>query len=191
MRCMVSCGSTSFPWLVFFFGDLLRGSMIYKHTFRWTLQGHLSRILELKEMLLSFQTGFNLVNTAVVRAILVSISCVKPSSVITESRHLKHVIVSNFCPYTLIPVLMPLVLFVISLAFLALISMRQAVEGLSRRSTNFASSSSSQITPIVLVGGGVDGDAFFASEDLGGKSPPAFFFFSFFFLGGNRLKSRT
>ena len=31
---------------------------------------HISRILELREMLLSFQTGFNLVNAAVVCAIL-------------------------------------------------------------------------------------------------------------------------
>ena len=31
-RCVVFCGSTSFPWLVFFFGALLWGSMIYKHT---------------------------------------------------------------------------------------------------------------------------------------------------------------
>ena len=28
MRCVVSCGSTSFPWLEFFFGALLWGSMI-------------------------------------------------------------------------------------------------------------------------------------------------------------------
>ena len=30
MRCVVSCGSTSFPWLVFFFGALLWVSMIHK-----------------------------------------------------------------------------------------------------------------------------------------------------------------
>ena len=34
----------------------------------------ISRILELREVLLSFQTGFNLVNAAVVCAILESIS---------------------------------------------------------------------------------------------------------------------
>ena len=34
-RCVVSCGSTSFPWLVFFFEALLWGSMIHKHTGRW------------------------------------------------------------------------------------------------------------------------------------------------------------
>ena len=39
MRCVVSCGSTLFPWLVFFFGALLWGSMIHKHTGRWMWQG--------------------------------------------------------------------------------------------------------------------------------------------------------
>ena len=29
MRIVVSCGSTSFPWLVFFFGALLWGSMVH------------------------------------------------------------------------------------------------------------------------------------------------------------------
>ena len=40
---------------------------------------HISRILELREMLLSFQTGFNLVNAAVVCIILGSISSMEPS----------------------------------------------------------------------------------------------------------------
>ena len=82
----------------------------------------ISRILGLREILLSFQTGFNLVNAAVVYAILESISGLEPSLVITEPRYLKLVTVSSFCPFTLISVLMPLVLFVISLVFLALIS---------------------------------------------------------------------
>ena len=43
------------------------------------------RILELREILLSIQTGFNLVNVAVVCAIVESISGLEPSSVITES----------------------------------------------------------------------------------------------------------
>ena len=55
----------------------------------------ISRILELREILLSFQTGFNLVNAAVVFAILESISGLKPSSVITEPRYLKLVTVSK------------------------------------------------------------------------------------------------
>ena len=85
----------------------------------------ISRILELREILLSFQTGFSLVNAAVVcyHKLLESISGLEPSLVITEPRHLKLVTVSSLCPFTLISVLMPLVLFVISLVVSALISM--------------------------------------------------------------------
>ena len=64
----------------------------------------ISRILELREILLSFQTGFSLVNVAVVCAILESISGLEPSSVITEPRYLKLVTVSSFYPFTLISV---------------------------------------------------------------------------------------
>ena len=84
---------------------------------------HISCILELREILLSFQTGFGLVNAAVVCAVLESISGLEPSSVTPEPRCLKLVTVSSFCPFTLFYVLMPLVLFVISLVFSALISM--------------------------------------------------------------------
>ena len=49
----------------------------------------ISRILELREILLSFQTGFNLVDVAVVCVILESISSLEHSSVITEPRYLK------------------------------------------------------------------------------------------------------
>ena len=45
----------------------------------------IGRILKLREILLSVQTGFNLVNAAVVCAILDSISGLGPSSVITDS----------------------------------------------------------------------------------------------------------
>ena len=48
----------------------------------------ISLILELREILLSFQIGFNLVNAAAVCAILESISGLEPSSVITEPRYL-------------------------------------------------------------------------------------------------------
>ena len=89
-----------------------------------------SRIFELKEILLSIQIGFSLVNAAVACAILHSNSGLEPSSVITEPRYMKLVTVSSFCPFTLISVLMPLVLFVVSLVFSALISMPQAVEAL-------------------------------------------------------------
>ena len=80
------------------------------------------RILELREILLSIQSGFSLVNPAVACAILESISDLEPSSVITEPRYLKLVTVSSFRPFTLISMLMSLVLFVISLVFSALIS---------------------------------------------------------------------
>ena len=85
----------------------------------------ISRILELREILLSIQTGFSFVNAAVAYAILESISGLELSSAVTEPRYLKLVTVSSFCFYlfTLISVLMPLVLFVISLVFSALISM--------------------------------------------------------------------
>ena len=84
---------------------------------------HISRVLELTEILFSIQTGFSLVNVAIVCAILESILGLEPSLVITQPRYLKIVTVSSFCPLMLISVLMPLVLFVISLVFSALISM--------------------------------------------------------------------
>ena len=59
----------------------------------------ISRILELKEILSSIQTGFSPVNAAVVYAILESISGLEPSSVISEPRHMKLVIVSSFCQF--------------------------------------------------------------------------------------------
>ena len=79
----------------------------------------ISCILELRDILLLFQTVFNLVNAAVVCTILESISGLEPSSVITEPRYLKLVTVLSFCPFAFISVLMPLVLFVISLVFSA------------------------------------------------------------------------
>ena len=106
-----------------------------------------SRILEPREMLPSFKIGFNMVNAAVVFAILESISGLEPLSDTTEPGYLKLVTVSSFYPFTSIFVLMPLVLFVISLVFSALISMPSAMEALSRRSTNFASSCSSPAKP--------------------------------------------
>ena len=47
--------------------------MIHKHTERWTRE-RISRILELREILLSIQIGFSLVKAAVACAILESIS---------------------------------------------------------------------------------------------------------------------
>ena len=61
-----------------------------------------SLTLELREILRSFLTGFNLVSAAFVCAILESISGLEPSPVITEPRYLKLVTVSSFCPFALI-----------------------------------------------------------------------------------------
>ena len=81
----------------------------------------ISRILELREILLSFQTGFNLVSAAV--AYPGEYLRLGTLIIITEPRYLKLVTVPSSHPFTLISVLMPLVLFVISLVFSALISM--------------------------------------------------------------------
>ena len=70
----------------------------------------ISRIVALREILLSIQTGFSLVHAAVVCAILESISGLEPSSDTTEPRYSKLVTVSNFCLFTLISLLMLLVL---------------------------------------------------------------------------------
>ena len=106
------------------------------------------RTLKLREILLSFQSVFNLVNTAAVCAILKNISGLKPSSVISEPRYLKLVTVSSFCPFTLID------LFVdaagdICHQFGLLGTDLHAVESLSRGSTNFAISSSSPTKPSI------------------------------------------
>ena len=52
----------------------------------------LNRILELRYILLSLQIGFDLVNAAVVCAILESISGLGPSSDTTEPRYLKAIL---------------------------------------------------------------------------------------------------
>ena len=119
MRNIVSCGSTSF--LLWSSAVRVHDSQAYRKTD--VTRECIRRILELREILLSFQTGLTFVNAAVVCAILESISGLELSSFVTEPRYLKLVAVSSFFPFTLISVLMPLVLFVISLVFLALISM--------------------------------------------------------------------
>ena len=66
MRCVVSCGSTSFPWLVFFFESSavrVHDSQAYRKMD--VTRERISRSLELREILLSIQTGFSLVNAAV------------------------------------------------------------------------------------------------------------------------------
>ena len=57
----------------------------------------ISRILELREILMLFQIYFNLVNATLDCAILESILGLEPSSVITEPRYLKLVTVSSLC----------------------------------------------------------------------------------------------
>ena len=52
-------------------------------------KARISRVLELREILVSIPTGFSLVNAAVVCAILESISGLEPSSVMNEPRYLK------------------------------------------------------------------------------------------------------
>ena len=70
---------------------LLRSSAVRVHDTQTYRKMDVTRecircILELREILLSFQTGFNLMNAAVVCAILESISGLVPSSVISEPR---------------------------------------------------------------------------------------------------------
>ena len=89
MRCVVSCSTTSFPWLVFFFGALLWGSMIHKHTRRWMWQGSASVVSwswEKYSCQSKLVSAF-LINAAVACAILVNITGLEPSSVITEPRY--------------------------------------------------------------------------------------------------------
>ena len=94
-------------------------------------------------MVLSFQTGFSLVNAAVIcaTAILEIVLGLEPSSDTTEPRYLKLRTVQSFCPFILISLSMRLVFFI------SLIFMLWAVEALSRHSTNFASPFSSSAKP--------------------------------------------
>ena len=84
-----------------------------------------------KELILEH---FNIVDAAVVCAVLEHGEYRRLGTLNSYNalRYLKVVTVSSFCQFTLIFVLMPLVLFVISLVWSALISMTKAVEALSR-----------------------------------------------------------
>ena len=91
----MSWGSTSFLWLVFFFGALLWGSIIHKHTGRWMWQRSASFVSwNWVKYSCHSKLVFNLVNATVVCSILESILGLEPSSVITEPRYLKLVTVS-------------------------------------------------------------------------------------------------
>ena len=76
----------------------VQGSQAYKKMD--VTRERISHILELREILLSFQTGFSLVNAAVVCVTPESSSGLESSSGITEPRYLKLVTVSSFCPFT-------------------------------------------------------------------------------------------
>ena len=98
----------------------------------------ISLIFELSAIFLSFQMVLSLASAAVAWAVLARISDLDPSSAIIAPRYLNLLTQSSFSPLTLMSVLKPLVLLVISLVFSALICMPKAVEVLSRHSTKTA-----------------------------------------------------
>ena len=102
----------------------------------------ISLIFELSAIFLSSEMVLSFVSAAVVWAILARMSGLEPSSAMIAPRYLKLLTQSSFSPLTLMSMLMPLVMLVISLVFSALFCMPNAVEVLSRRSTKLASSSS-------------------------------------------------
>ena len=107
----------------------------------------ISLILELMAMFLSFQMTFSLVTAAVVWAVLDSTSGWDPSSDTIAPRYLKLRTVSSFLLSMVMSVLMPLVLFVISWVFFAMICIPYAVEASSRWFTNLTSSCSCPARP--------------------------------------------
>ena len=112
----------------------------------------ISLIFELSAIFLTFQMVLSLASAAVAWAILARISGLDPSSAMIAPRYLNRLTQSSFLPLTLMSVLKPLVLLVISLVFSALICMPKAVEVLSRRSTKSASSSSLPGQAVYVVG---------------------------------------
>ena len=106
-----------------------------------------SLIFELSAILLSFQIYLSLASAAVAWAILTRLSDLVPSSAMIAPRFMNLLTQSIFSPLTVMSVLKPLVLLVISLVFSAFICMPKAVEVLSWRSTKTASSSSLPARP--------------------------------------------
>ena len=80
----------------------------------------ISPIFELSAIFLSFQMVLRLASAAVAWAILARISGLDPSSAMIAPRYLNMLTQSSFSPLTLISVLKPLVLVVISFVFSAL-----------------------------------------------------------------------
>ena len=107
----------------------------------------ISLIFELSAIFLSFQMVLSFASAAVVWAILARISGLDPSSAMIAPRYLNLLTQSSFLPLTLMLVMKPLVLLVISLVFSALICMPKAVKVLSRRYTKSASSFSVPARP--------------------------------------------
>ena len=87
----------------------------------------ISLIFELSAIFLSFQMVLSLVSAVVAWAILARISGLDPSTAVIAPRYLNLLTQSSFSPLTLVSVLKPFVLLVISLVFSALICMPKAV----------------------------------------------------------------
>ena len=95
----------------------------------------ISLIFEPSAIFLSFQRALRLASAAVAWAILARMLGLDPSSAMIAPIYLNRLTQSSSSPLTLMSVLTPLVLLVISLVFFALFCMPKAVEVLSRRST--------------------------------------------------------
>ena len=127
MRCLVSCSSTSFPWLVFLFGALLWSLWITSIEEDRCDKGAHPLYLGTERNIPVIPNWFQPCKCCCCLCYPGECLWLGTSTVMTEPRYLKHVTVPSFC----------LVGVVISLVFSALISMPQAVETLSRRFTYF------------------------------------------------------
>ena len=104
---------------------------------------HTSFTFDPKDLLFSLQIGLSFVTAAASCAIHEWIFGFEPSSETIAPRYLKLVTVHSFCPVTLISLLIPLALLVISFVFSALISILYLMQVLSRLSNRPYSSCSS------------------------------------------------
>ena len=119
-------------------------SMTHRRTKYGYARERISFTFNLRYMLLSLHIGFSFVRAAVGCAILEKTVGFEPLSETIATSYLKLVTVRSFCPLTLISLWKPLAQFVISLVFLALISILYLVHAWARLSTRaFRSSSSS------------------------------------------------
>ena len=118
---------------IFFTLPLQSRSMIHEHTEIQEWQGS-------PGMFLSLQIGFSFVKAAVALAILERTTGLEPSSETSALKVLEACTVPRFCPFTLISLRMLFAMFVVSLAFSALISILYLVQVLSRLSTRASNS---------------------------------------------------